>query len=104
MRTRKKGYAYYGFKQGEDRLLKKWCKRPDFAEKALLEECAKQANIYIYKSICRSILEGLSFEKIDGREYQTYHKGDFYAYQRKTLALFREALIKRNKYPFDIDE
>lgn len=100
MRTRYKSYSHYGFKEGEARELKKWCKSSDFKQNKLLMESAKQSNDVISNSIYMSIVKGLSYERIDGIEYQIYAKGDFYAYQRKALAIFRKALIRNNQYPF----
>ena len=39
-------------------------------------------------------------KKMDKNVYQNIGKGDFYGHQRRTLAIFRKALIKCGKYPF----
>lgn len=100
MRTREKGYADYGFSPGEEKQLKEWCRKPDFSEEFLLLESAKMANKNIFNDIYFSIVKGLSYEKMDEKVYQNIGKGDFYGYQRKTLAIFREALIECGRYPF----
>lgn len=100
MRTREKGYADYGFSQGEEKQLKEWCRMSDFAEEFLLLESAKMANENIFNDIYFSIVKGLSYEKMDKKVYQNIGKGDFYGHQRKTLAIFREALIECGRYPF----
>ena len=100
MRTRRKGYSYYGFVDGESKLLKKWCRSPDFKYGKILKECAEKANETISKSLCDSILRGLSYDRLDQMEYQSYCKQDFYACRRKTLALFRTKMIESGLYPF----
>lgn len=100
MRTRNTYYNDYGFSQEEVKALKEWCKAPDFKEFVLLLECARKANVAIFNDIYFSIVKGLSFEKMDKKTYQYMGKADFYGYQRKTLSLFRNALIKCKRYPF----
>ncbi len=100
MRTREHGYSHYGFRDGEARELKKWCKSPDFKQNELLMKSAKESNEVISNSIYLSIVKGLSYERIDGMDYIYIGKGDFYGYQRKALAIFRKALIRNNQYPF----
>lgn len=100
MRTREKGFADYGFSPGEETKLKAWCKNPNFSEEFLLLESAKIANKDIFNDIYFSIVKGLSYEKMDEKVYQNIGKGDFYGHQRKTLAIFREALIECGRYPF----
>lgn len=100
MRTRNKGYLDYGFLPGEEKLLKEWCKKSDFSEEVLLLESAKIENKDIFNDIYFSIVKGLSYEKMDKNVSQYIGKGDFYGHQRKTLAIFRKALIKCGKYPF----
>lgn len=100
MRTRQKGFADYGFSPGEETKLKEWCRKPDFAEEFLLLESAKMANASIFNDIYFSVVRGVSYEKMDFKVYQNIGKGDFYGYQRKTLAIFREALIECGRYPF----
>lgn len=102
MRTRLKSFADYGFQPGEEKQLKEWCKAPDFNEEFLLLESAKKANDNIHNNIYFSIVKGLSYDKLDKKVYQIYIKGDFYGYQRKTLALFRDALIECGRYPFAV--
>lgn len=100
MRTREKGFSDYGFAPGESDELKAWCQKSDFSEEFLLLESAKMANKDIFNDIYFSIVKGLSYEKMDEKIYQNIGKGDFYGHQRKTLAIFREALIECGRYPF----
>lgn len=102
MRTRQKGYADYGISEQEVKLLKEWCKKADFHEEFLLFESARMANSEIFNDIYFSIVKGLSYEKMDTKTGQYIGKGDFYGWQRKTLAIFREALIECGRYPFTI--
>ena len=99
MRVRKCGYSDYGFKPGEERQLQEFCRRPDFAEDFLLLECSKKSNPVIGGDLYFSLIRGLSWEQLDKRTCQQYSKVDFYAYRRKTLGLFRAALIECGRYP-----
>lgn len=100
MRTREKGYKDYGLTQEEVEKILEWCKKPTFKENLLLLECAKKANEYFFNDVYFSLVKGLSYERLDQKSYQECYKVDFYGYRRKTLALFRDALIERKKYPF----
>lgn len=100
MRTRNTKLIDYGLTLEESRKIREWCKKSDFTENILLLECAQKAHAYIFNDVYFSLVKGLSFEKLDQRVYQDYAKCDFYAYQRKTLALFRDALVKCHRYPF----
>ena len=100
MRVREATYSDYGFNLGEERQLQEFCRRPDFAEDALLLECAKKANSVIGGDLYFSLIRGLSWEQLDKRTWQRYSKSDFYGYRRKTLGLFRAALIECGRYPF----
>lgn len=99
MRTREKGYSDYGFKQGEEKQLQEFCRQSDFAEDSLLLECAKKSNSAIGADLYFSLIRGLSWEQLDKRTMQQYLKNDFYGYRRKTLGLFRAALIEVGRYP-----
>ena len=100
MKRRYMGFDDYGFRPGEEKQLKEWCKKLDFSEEFLLLESAKMANPNIYHDLYFSIVRGVSYEKMDEKVYQYIGKGDFYGHQRKTLAIFREALIECGRYPF----
>lgn len=100
MRVRESSYSDYGFNPGEERQLQEFCKQPDFAEDFLLLECSKKANSAIGGDLYFSLIRGLSWELLDKHTCQMYSKGDFYGYRRKTLGLFRAALIECGRYPF----
>ena len=99
MRVRECGYCDYGFAPGEEKQLLAFCRGSDFAEDFLLLECAKKSNPAICADIYYSLVRGLSWEQLDKRATQLYGKPDFYAYRRRTLGLFRAALIECGRYP-----
>ena len=99
MRVRQYGYCDYGFAPGEETQLLAFCRGSDFAEEFLLLECAKKSNPAICADIYYSLVRGLSWEQLDKRTTQFYGKVDFYAYRRRTLGLFRAALIECGRYP-----
>ena len=99
MRTRNMKFCDYDFREGEAKELLKYCQRPDFAEDFLLLECAKKSNPVIGGDLYFSLIRGLSWEQLSKRTWQQYSKVDFYGYRRKTLGLFRAALIECGRYP-----
>ena len=104
MRVRETKLSDYGFTLDEEKQLRQFCRQPDFAEDFLLLECAKKANSAIGSDLYFSLIKGLSWEQLDKRTCQMYSKGDFYGYRRKTLGLFRAALIECGRYPFNKDD
>lgn len=100
MRTRNMKYDDYGFLPGEEKRLKAFCKEPGFPEGFLLLESATKANSNISSDLFYSIVNGLSYDKLTNVKYIMISRPDFYGYQRRTLAIFKEALIEVGRYPF----
>lgn len=99
MKTRLASYSDYGFRPGEENQFMEFCRQPNFTEGFLLLECVKKSNAVIGGDVYFSLIKGLSWEKLDVRTMQQYNKNDFYGYRRKTLGLFRAALIECGRYP-----
>lgn len=99
MRTRLMGFADYGFLPGEGERLREFCRMPDFAECFLLIESAKKANADICNDLYYSLVEGVSYDKLEFVKKVLIARNDFYAYQRKTLAIFKAALCEVGRYP-----
>ena len=100
MRTREMGYDDYGFGFGEEKRLKEFCQSPEFPEGFLLLESAMKVNANIGNDLYYSITSGVSYDKLANIKYILISRPDFYGYQRKTLAIFRAALIECGRYPF----
>lgn len=100
MRTRNMGYDDYGFLPGEEKRLKAFCQEPEFSEGFLLLESAMKANANIGNDLYYTITNGISFDKLTKIKYIMISRPDFYGYQRKTLAILKEALIEVGRYPF----
>ena len=100
MRTRNMKYDDYGFSVGEERRLKAFCQEPGFPEGFLLLESAVKANANISNDLYYSITSGVSYDKLANIKYILISRPDFYGYQRKTLAILKEALIEVGRYPF----
>lgn len=98
MRTRLKGYAFYGFRKGEAEALVKRCATLGAAESALLRRCANEANEGAAEAVHYGLTHGLSYERLSARIYPRYGKSDYYAYRRKTIAIFRDALAEGGLY------
>lgn len=68
--------------------------------KILLLQCAAE----VYPNVCDElyccIVIGMSYDKMNKKNFVPLDRKDFYAYRKKTLAVFREALKACNRYPF----
>ena len=99
MQIRKAGYEDYGMREDEVRRLIAYCRSGTiFDDHEMLLQAAKAAKRDIANLLYFSITNKCSWEKLDTINYVPISKGDFYAYRRKTLALFRQALIKCGKW------
>ena len=91
-RTRNKSYADYGFTPDD---VKKWesvCRKPDIDTRRTLRDAAYDANPEIAEDLIFSLTNGLSYERMEVIKVMGINLVDFYAYRRKTLALFRDKM------------
>lgn len=95
-------YDDYGFLPGEEKRLKEYCRHSDFSEGFLLLESAMKANNVIGNDLYFSITSGISYDKLSNIKYIMIARPDFYGYQRKTLAILKEALIEVGRYPQEV--
>lgn len=98
MKTREKGYTDYGFDCGEEKKLKEYCKNSEFREFDTLLQSAISSNPAIAGDLFYSLLNGLSYDSLEKIKYIPYSKGDFYAYQRRCLSVFRNFLLLYGKW------
>lgn len=98
MKTRLTGYRDYGFDEGEEKELKKYCKSQNFDNHRNLWEAAVDANKSIAIDLFYSILSGLSYEDLIKIKCIPLPKADFYGYQRKCLSTLRNFLIFERKW------
>ena len=100
MLTREATYEDYGFSEDEDKRLGEFCKNLEMRDKILLLQCAAEVYPNIVDELYCWIVIGMSYDRMAyGRVISLCHK-DFYAYRKKTLAVFRAALKACNRYPF----
>ncbi len=92
MKTRDKSYDSYGL--GEDDIERAYseCRRPE--NFYLLFSAAQTANPDISVALAFSLAYNVSYDKLESWCYIPYSKGDFYAYRRKTLAIFLRGNIQ----------
>lgn len=90
MRTRQKSYNDYGLIPGEEKIILERIR----AEKChcIVLKAAVDTNEMIASELYYSIINQVSFEKLDAIRYIPVAKVDFYAYRRKCIALIRERL------------
>lgn len=101
MKTRLTGYRDYGFDDGEEKELKKYCKSHEFDSHRNLWESAVNANRSIAVELFVSIAKGLSYEDICKSWDIPLPKADFYGYQRKCLSTLRNFLIFEGKWQYE---
>lgn len=94
MRTRLMTIQDHGLTKEEVENIKEYCKSRSFADHHLLMQSAQEANVQICAEIYASLVLGVSFEKIDSLRYIPISKTDFYAYRKKTIAIFKGHMIK----------
>lgn len=100
MLTREATYEDYGFLEEEDKKFNEFCRKLEMRDKILLLQCAAE----VYPNVCDElyccIVIGMSYDKMNKKNFVPLDRKDFYAYRKKTLAVFREALKACNRYPF----
>lgn len=92
MRTRNKGYSHYGFEPGEEKSLKELCRRNDFKTYMMIHMAAYKAHPGIADDLAYSLINGLSYDKIEFIKTTPISKVDFYGYQRECLYFFKKML------------
>lgn len=100
MLTREATYEDYGFSEDEDKRLGEFCKNLEMRDKILLLQCAAEVYPNIVDELYCCIVIGMSYDKMNKKKFVALDRKDFYAYRKKTLAVFRAALQACNRYPF----
>lgn len=90
----------YGFSEDEDKRLGEFCKNLEMRDKILLLQCAAEVYPNIIDELYCCIVIGMSYDKMNKKKFVALDRKDFYAYRKKTLAVFRAALQACNRYPF----
>lgn len=83
-------YSDYGFSKEEVKELKEYCKSSQFEEHDKLLQSAITSNKSIASELYYSIVSGISYEELIKIKNIPLPKTDFYGYQRKCLAIFKE--------------
>ena len=89
MKTRCKSYDDYGFEPGEEKQLKEACRKKDFKTLTMLTVASYKSNPGIAIELIYSLVNGLSYDKLESINYIPVSKVDFYAYRRKCLYYFK---------------
>lgn len=92
MLTREATYEDYGFSEDEDKRLGEFCKNLEMRDKILLLQCAAEVYPNIVDELYCCIVIGMSYDKMNKKKFVALDRKDFYAYRKKTLAVFRAAL------------
>lgn len=94
MRTRLMSIEDHGLTKEEYEGIKEYCMSGNFQDHGLLLQSAMEANSTICAELYISLVLGASFERIDGLRYIPISKSDFYAYRRKTVAIFKAYMVQ----------
>ena len=92
MRTRYKKLKDYGLTQDDEKKLKDRCNNLDARDIEILRETALSSAPGIENCICESIVKRKGYRELSKTQKIPVGEEDFYAYRRKTLALFFERL------------
>lgn len=93
MRTRNKGYADYGIEEEEKIDILGFCKLADEEEKQIISWALKELPTYIMPYIYMSLVDGISFEKLDAKYSIAMSKEDFYGYRRKGCEAIKRYML-----------
>ena len=100
MLTRGATYEDYGFSEEESKKFNEICRKLEMRDKILLLQCAAEVYPNIADELYCCIVIGMSYDKMNKKKFVALNRKDFYAYRKKTLAMFRTALKACNRYPF----
>lgn len=100
MLTRDANYEDYGFEEKEDKKFNDFCRKLNMRDKILLLQCANEVYPSISDELYCCIVIGMSYDKMSAKKFMSLNRKDFYAYRRKTMAVFRATLKACNRYPF----
>lgn len=98
MKIREKGYSDYGFEQGEEKRLKQYCRNAEFNDYKLLLDAAIASNPVLASDLFYSVVASVSYDSLTKIKYIPITKQDFYGYQRRCLAIFRNFLLMSGKW------
>ena len=87
MLTREATYEDYGFSEEEDKKFNEFCRKLEMRDKILLLQCAAE----VYPNVCDElyccIVIGMSYDKMNKKNFVPLDRKDFYAYRKKTPAV-----------------
>lgn len=83
---------FYGIDRDEAKNLQELCRKPDITTRYALRDAAYQSNPEIAEDLIFSLANGLSYERMEVIKPMGINLVDFYAYRRKTLAIFRDIM------------
>lgn len=89
MRTREMTYDDYGISPEEREELRKQCRSRDEKTQLALLHSAYLSNCEISDELYYSLRKGISYERLCIAKDIPINRNDFYAYQMKTIALFK---------------
>lgn len=99
MLTRKKSLVDWGVRQEDVEILKDICRNATADQKKdILNCCMKACPNGIEKIVYESITMNQSYDKIMKKKYIPIKRDDFYAYKRKSMAMFYDMIKRREKY------
>lgn len=95
MRARNKGYKDYGIDEEEIKEIILYCRNLKGEEREEVFKWIQQKGInqYVATYIIKSLVDGLSFEKMDKKYNLAMNKEDFYGYRRKSMEAVKRYML-----------
>lgn len=92
MRTREMTLADYGVPPEDQGRLYEHCRQADVSDRLLLIQCAISAAPGLEVAVYDSLVNDVGYDTINRFRTIPAKRDDFYAYRRKTLAVFYDKL------------
>ena len=93
MRTRYMSYADYGITNEEKEHILDFCRNANEVEIKIIDDALSELNEYIRPYIKRSLVEGISYDRIVVKDEIYLSKEDFYGWRRKGIAAISRWMI-----------
>lgn len=90
MKLREMGYEDYGMTREEADMIIKKCSHMNLDKSSEILNIAYETNPMIGPDLYYSIVQDVSYERLDAVKSIPYSKGDFYGYRRKAIAIIKE--------------
>lgn len=96
MRTREAKLSNYGLTEKEKKVILWFCSTANEAQREFIKDILRNLETEEWEIIYLSLVEGLSYEKVCGKNETLLSKTDFYRYRIKAVYLISEKFAENN--------